>query len=208
MFIEYHKELFERGLKIRGGDVVNINEFEIGSKEWGDAIVNKYRQREYFTEKYSWAVPTEEAIREIAKYAPILEIGAGAGYWAYLLRKIGVEILAFDEAPPGGKKENSYRHKRQWSEVLEGNIEKVDEYPNHTLFLCWPPYDDPMAFDCITRTKAKHLIYVGEGGYGCNATDEFFAYVHKHFDECETDILIPKWDGIHDYFEIYKRKER
>ena len=47
--------------------------------------------------EYSWSVPTEEALRLLALHQPLVELGAGAGYWASLLKQLPVDILAFDE---------------------------------------------------------------------------------------------------------------
>ena len=53
---------------------------------------------------YSWAMPSEEALRCIVRHskmcAGIVEVGAGTGFWAALLASRGVDVLAFDKAPP------------------------------------------------------------------------------------------------------------
>lgn len=36
-------------------------------------------------DRYSCVIANENALETIAKYSPIIEIGAGSGYWAYLL---------------------------------------------------------------------------------------------------------------------------
>jgi len=65
------------------------------------------RKRDDFVEKYAWAVPTKEAISEIALFANgenILEVGAGLGYWAMRLKKKNVNIIATDVG------DNGWRH--------------------------------------------------------------------------------------------------
>jgi hypothetical protein len=47
--------------------------------------------------KYSWAIPDERALNILGKFAPLIEIGAGSGFWARLLRDRGFDILAFDK---------------------------------------------------------------------------------------------------------------
>ena len=53
---------------------------------------------------YSWAMPNEEALRCVVHHsktcAGIVEVGAGTGFWAALLASLGVDVLAFDKAPP------------------------------------------------------------------------------------------------------------
>lgn len=48
--------------------------------------------------RFSWSVPTKEALDVLAAHAPLLEIGAGNGYWAGLLHRRRVDLLAFDTA--------------------------------------------------------------------------------------------------------------
>ena len=40
--------------------------------------------------RYAWAIPDERALRVLAHYGPVVEIGAGKGYWCALLRARGV----------------------------------------------------------------------------------------------------------------------
>jgi len=44
--------------------------------------------------KYAWAIPDERAMRIIYNYGPVVEIGAGKGYWGYLLRKFVASVNA------------------------------------------------------------------------------------------------------------------
>ena len=44
----------------------------------------------------------------LAERAPLVEVGAGLGYWAAALRAGGVPVLALDSHPPGGAASNSY----------------------------------------------------------------------------------------------------
>ncbi|TYZ66714.1 hypothetical protein PybrP1_000853 [[Pythium] brassicae (nom. inval.)] len=46
--------------------------------------------------KYSWAIPDERALRIIKHYGPIVEMGAGNGYWGKLLQLRGVDIICYD----------------------------------------------------------------------------------------------------------------
>lgn len=48
-------------------------------------------------EEYSWAIPNDQALKIIQHYGPVIEIGAGKGYWARLLvEHMDVDILCFD----------------------------------------------------------------------------------------------------------------
>ena len=43
-----------------------------------------------------------ELLDALAERAPLVEVGAGLGYWAAALRARGVPVLALDSHPPGG----------------------------------------------------------------------------------------------------------
>jgi SAM-dependent methyltransferase len=45
---------------------------------------------------FAHVIPTHAAIAEIAACGPILEVGAGSGYWARLTRQAGAEVVAVD----------------------------------------------------------------------------------------------------------------
>ena len=49
--------------------------------------------------RYSYSIPSEEALQAIASIGePMVEIGAGKGYWAKLLQEKGVDIVATDRS--------------------------------------------------------------------------------------------------------------
>jgi len=164
-----------------------------------------YDKRDELVRKYAWAVPSPEAIAAIAALSPIIEIGAGTGYWAKLIQDAGADIVAYDYAPPLGG-ENAYRHKQQWFDVQSGGTNSVEAHPDRTLFLCWPPYSDPMAEDALAGYEGRTVVYIGEGHGGCNATDAFFDALDADW-TCDCTLEIPQWDGIRDYLTIWRRKE-
>jgi len=55
--------------------------------------------RSTLVNKYAWAVPDDRSLEIVAKYSPIVEMGAGTGYWAKLLSDRGVDIVAYDKEP-------------------------------------------------------------------------------------------------------------
>ncbi|KAG2767913.1 hypothetical protein PC129_g1200 [Phytophthora cactorum] len=57
--------------------------------------------------KYSWAIPDERALQIIKHYGPIVEMGAGSGYWARLLQLRGVDVVAYDLHVAGDEEEKN-----------------------------------------------------------------------------------------------------
>ena len=80
----------------------------------------------------------------------------------------------------------------------------VGNFPG-ALFLCWPPYDDPMASNCLKAYKGNTLIFIGESKGGCTANYEFFRMLVDEWEQIE-DIYIPHWPTIYDSMSVYHRK--
>ncbi len=190
-------------LTLVGGDETAIRDHLFGNSMNFSMILLMARHRYIY--KYAWAIPCQKALKAIAKYSPIIEVGAGNGYWAYLLNKLGADILAFDSSPQNHYAKAGLKFHRQWFDVREGKESVVKDHQDRTLFLCWPPYNEEMAFKCLKEYKGKTVLYVGEGGGGCNASDNFFSHIEKHFTE-EDCVELPVWYGIHDRLFIFERK--
>ena len=161
-----------------------------------DPELSLFLKRDFCIDKYGLAIPTAEALSVLADSAPILEIGAGKGYWAYLLRSHGVPVVCYDADPPSDP----------WTEVLLGTHEMASKYPDHTLFLCWPPYDTSMAYECLRRYQGDKLIYIGEGRGGANGDERFHALLERDWNR-DKALSIPQWPMIHDYLAVFTRKK-
>lgn len=170
----------------------------------GDLLLarsNSYNVRSFMTERTSWAVPTDAAIDLIASYSPLIEIGAGSGYWAWMLEQAGADILAFDFKP--NKKNDWMDGETFWIKVNHGNAGTIKRYPDRTLMLCWPPMTG-MASTCLDRYQGEFLIYIGEHAHGCCCDLRFFNKLERQFERIEERFL-PTWPGTHDYLSIWKR---
>ena len=73
------------------------------------------------TDRYTYVVPTSNLLTVLCSRAPIVELGAGTGYWAYLLRQMDVDIIAYDLVPPGGAIQNTL-HKGGRQDTPEASI--------------------------------------------------------------------------------------
>jgi len=148
---------------------------------------------------YSWAIPNDEALDAIALHGPIIEIGAGLGYWAHLLAKRGVDVVCFDNFCDNEARKNT------WHEIRPGSHEKA-AVKDRALFLCWSPYDHPLAHRSLMAYKGDTVIFVGEGQGGCNANGKFFRRLERDWVE-SVAVDIPQWFGIHDWLRVYKRRQ-
>lgn len=167
---------------------------------------DSYYIRQVLTRKYSWAIPNEEALATVAEAGPIVEIGAGTGYWAALMRARGADVIAYDKHPmeSGG---NHYHpaSRESWTKVEYGDESAAGKHPDRTLLLSWPVYDEPVALNALTAFKGNRVVYIGEGWGGCTGDNKFHTMLDQHW-KLEKSVDIPQWDGIHDWLRVYTRK--
>ncbi len=174
------------------GDVVNaelnplmarfLNGGPWTANEWDLIIGNK--------RKYSYALLTLRAIEKIGKFGPLIEIGAGTGYWASQIELLcNVWVVAFDMCPlvsPSGRRRCRDDEENGWHggakgffDVGRGTEAKLDDYEGSTLVLMFPPKEDeyPLGCEALKRYTGEHFIYVGEPEFlGAGKVTEFTTY--------------------------------
>lgn len=101
----------------------------------GTVPANAFDRRQELAQKYAWAVPNEAALDTLLDLAPIVEIGAGTGYWAALLRSRGIVIDAFDAQPPTLTSRTNIYHRetKPWTIVAQGSSEVLGPVPSVLL---------------------------------------------------------------------------
>lgn len=169
--------------------------------------------RKTLVSQYSWAIPSNDAIFWLAdKLAgqEVIELGAGNGYWAFLLEQVGIPVMAYDKALAWKGDKNVWidADTKVWHPVVRGNA-RVLSWPRNrdkALFLCWPPYNGDLAIRALRRYQGDTLVYCGEHEGGCCGDDRFFALLEKDWEEvaCFDDHV--QWGGMHDYLWVYRRK--
>jgi hypothetical protein len=174
----------------------------------GNVLSSRYVSdiRDSYVSKFGYAIPNEKALQEIALYGPIVEYGAGTGYWAYRLRKIGVEVIPFDVKPPN-EGNNQYKFRYQWVDDINYPQLVANFAYTHSLMLCWPCYGKKWATDVVQEYRVsggKYFIYIGEPKGGCTGTDGLFNEIKKYWSIC-TIVNIPTWYWLHDKLIIYSR---
>ena len=158
---------------------------------------------------FAWAIPGEGALAVLARHAPLLECGAGTGYWAALLRARGVDVLASDLAPPGSPAGNRYHSgRRPWTEVQAASAVdavRAARTSGRTLFLCWPPFDDDGAsYAALRAYRGDTFIYAGGAPGGPTGTLRFHRELELNWHPTE-QVALPSWPGLRDRLVVYRR---
>jgi len=181
--------------------------------EWGlppglSRMLDLRERRRELATLFSWAIPTDEALGVVAKYAPLVECGAGMGYWTALLQARGVAAVAYDLYPPGGLALNEYhqRGRKPWVQVDQGSsVAAVRRHPGHTLLLCWPPYaDDAASYATLRAYRGDEVVYLGEPGEGATGSVRFHRELRLNWTLVES-IDLPRWPRLRDRLTVYRR---
>ena len=178
---------------------------------------------------YSWATPDDRAMRILKHFSPIVEIGAGQGYWLHVMRQHGVDAVGYDVDPSKGGKITKGSSPKGKSLVKTGGPKVLDQPDNRrrTLFLCYPDEnisdgdDDKasgsMASACLTHYKGDYIIHVGElfldstlsmdqAPWGRSSSPEFQEQLAAQF-HCVLKIGLPSWLHVRDTLSVWKRSQ-
>lgn len=137
---------------------------------------------------FAFVLPTEPVLGAIEEASPngVVEIGAGTGYWARLLHDRGVEVVAFDVAPPPSPDNPWFAGILPWHQVRAGDESAVERYPRRTLLLVWPTRAEDWAAAAVDRfatVGGERFAFVGEALGGRTGDDRFHALLGE-VDRC------------------------
>jgi hypothetical protein len=128
-----------------------------GAEQSTDALTD-------LAQRYSYVFPDEHSLSMLADLGPVVEVGAGTGYWSYRLRALGVDIVSIDQAPPDGNRPNRYHAPSPtWTDVIAGDHTVLADYSDRALFLCWPPLFSSLG-DSLIYYSGNTVAIIGDGG--------------------------------------------
>jgi hypothetical protein len=161
-------------------------------------------------EKYSWAIPDITTLRILKHFCPLIEIGAGKGYIAKLLKDDGADIVAFDREVDKASR---------WTKVGIGGPEKLSESAaaGRNLLLCYPDEDSSMADPCLDNYTGDYVIHIGElistgqisspqAPWGRTSSADFQISLMTDF-HCVLVYEMPAFPFSRDCITVWKRTE-
>ena len=179
---------------------------------------------------FSYALPSEGALRAVAWHAPhgVVELGAGSGLWTMLLRRRGVRVHAYDR-----DRFQRARGVQTFSAVSNGGPAVAAMHPACALLLCWPPLElecaaayaaasdgvNLMAAEALSHFRGDTLLYVGEWAQatgvlahlswrtacGHTAGATFQSAVERDWWLLEV-VATPRWPGLGDRLYVFRRR--
>jgi len=164
-------------------------------------------RRQELVQLCAWAVPNQQALDALARHAPLLDCGAGMGYWAALLQAAGVDVIAYDLQPPGCGVPNAFHRRRRtpWTEVRQSSaVDAARRHGERTLMLCWPPFDDDAAsYEALRAYRGEIVIHIGERD-GASGSVRFHRELALNWTVLE-EVDLPHWPRLDDRLRVYRR---
>lgn len=144
--------------------------------------------QEQLIREYSFAIPTDEALAVIAACSAsgVVELGSGTGYWARLLHERGVDVIAYDIAPPPHPGNVWFAGAAPWFPVRAGDHRSVVTHVKRTLLLVWPTSTETWPSETLqlfADSGGSRVAFVGEEPGGRTGDDLFHALLGD-FDRC------------------------
>jgi hypothetical protein len=174
---------------------------------------NRELRHEFIT-LYAFSYPSRKAIRHIVDFIrddKVLEVCAGLGFWAALLKEKGVDIICTDIGAQDGVIHSGYpSNGRQPFVEVEGLSvqDAIAKYSEHNvLMLSWPPYDKSVGADAVRAFGGNKVVYIGELAGGCCGDHEMFELLKDRYGKGR-HVQIPHWFGLHDAVLLFERSAK
>ncbi len=133
-------------------------------------------------QRYAYVLPEPHLVAAVARQSPLVEVGAGTGYWSYLLQQHGADVIAYDHAPLHGARINRYHFDAwPWFDVVESDAEVAARHPDRSLFVCWPPLYSSL-WDVLRSYTGDRVVYIGDRGQrttGLSGLEDTFEMVGR-----------------------------
>lgn len=159
---------------------------------------------------FGCVVPSYESLQiilKVAKGRPILEIGSGPGYWAYMLRRLGLKVDAVDNL------QSEYR--TLWisgTTVVDGAkyLESRNGAEDAVLLLVYPIVGLDFTTRILNAYKGSTICVAGtqnQNGYTAFKDKTIDEYVTAEKGEFEKTIQIalPSFAGKDEAFFVFEK---
>lgn len=166
--------------------------------------------RLFYVNNFGWSIPSMSALNQIQKFVKndiILEVAAGLGFWAYLLRHYGSNVIATSVY---ADEYHRYAHTETDGNIISWtcieNLNAVDAVLKYNsvancLMLVWG-YSTILT-DALDNFTGDKLVIIGEDCGGCTSA---LAQSNSYGFNLISKITIPRFTIANDYVWLYEKK--
>ncbi|SMD14110.1 hypothetical protein [Kibdelosporangium aridum] len=168
---------------------------------------------------YAYAIPSPETLDWVCQFCdgkPVVELGAGRGYWAAQLSHAGIVIDAYDSEPPDKADNVSFPatsgQKDVWSTVgtVQEYAQRLAASVDFVLLLCWPPgWGATMASEALATfadAGGERVVFIGEPQGGKTGDDAFFEDLSARWSLESADEKYVSWWNLGDSAQGWIKK--
>lgn len=174
--------------------------------EWKELLSAAHKNLAEFRHEHvmdtGYTIVTDRIVRELANFIgdlPVLEVGAGKGYLARLLKDRGIDIEAIDSQ--SGPNTRDWWNDELFFDVKKTTVAETNFNAYQVILMTWPCMDDDFVLSVLDKMEpGQFLIYYGEPKGGCSATNAFFERLAStEFEPIEHEALE---DATFGYFPL------
>jgi hypothetical protein len=164
------------------------------SKSGVAMIEQRFDWRTCICSYFSWAVPNLDALQALLALGPLVELGAGTGYWAWLLTRMGADIIAYDVAQSHEGQGYRFRHQL----VRDGGVHALKSSGNRALLLCWPDIvGDDADSDSDRGHFASTVTFVSRASHVAYCHPFLLSSISRFFPSRSAPSLLWRRFGLH-----------
>lgn len=164
------------------------------------------RLQSAFARNWGFAIPCAEAVAALRGLgAPIVEIGAGSGYWTALLGAAGLDVIGTDLAADA---ESAFGQRlgQHAALVALGARAAVEAWPDRDVFCAWPSRGEAWSAEAVAAIRpGRAFALIGEPRGGLTGADALFDLLDTAF-ALEAEVAIPQFPGKRDRLTIHRRR--
>jgi hypothetical protein len=158
--------------------------------------------RKAFVRTWGFAIPCREAVDAVRCLGPLLEIGAGSGYWSALLAAAGHDVVATDIGE-GVTRYGTEVGSRARVERLSA-ADAIEAHPGRDIFCSWPAAGEGWVTDALELVRpGRALALVLDERPGITGDESLGAFLA---DRCAPigDVTLPRFPGVRDRLVLYR----
>lgn len=175
--------------------------FDVGQSMRSFSGLYSLRENKAIPE-FGFSIPCAEVLDALAEHQPILEVGAGTGYWTALMRRRGIDVIGTDPDDQGWWKHTG---KHDPTQIKLEARQALRQFSDRTVFCSWPSYQEPWFHQALkTMYVGRRLILIEEDS--C-ADDKTWKYRDRRF-ALLASIKVPAWPGMNDRCGVWRKEQR